>query len=399
MPIDSDDFLRYSAKWNCRIQLNLQLAVQIGLTSSDSVGGGLLTVRSIDSRLLRRIPVNTALLEYPVPGLPDPGKLLQVAEGVYWIRMPLPFALDHINLWLLRDGAGWTVVDTGFGSAATKGLWEEIIANHLDGRPITRVIVTHLHPDHLGLAAWLAERFDVQIWMTQTEFLMAHTIWGGQGGDMLARLATLYRRHGLPEDKVAMVAGRSGSYRLGVPSLPQSFCRLIGGDAVTIDGQTWHVLIGHGHSPEHAALYCESLRILISGDMVLPKITTNVSVGAFEPDGNPLQMFLDSLTRFGALPEDTLVLPSHGSVFYGLRQRLKQLQEHHAERFDIVLGACNEPRAAPELLRYLFKREFDAHQLSFAMGETIAHLNFLMHSKKLQRLDEADRYRFVRAAA
>lgn len=325
--------------------------------------------------------------------------MLQVADGVHWIRMPLPFALDHINLWLLRDGNGWTIVDTGFGSTSTKQLWEQIITDHLDGRPVTRIIVTHLHPDHLGLAAWLAERFGVEIWMTQTEFLMAHTIWAGQSGDMLARLATLYRRHGLPEDKVAMVAGRAGSYRVAVPSLPQSFRRLIGGDTVTINGQTWRVIIGHGHSPEHAALYCEPLRILISGDMVLPKITTNVSVAPFEPDGSPLQMFLDSLKRFSALPEDTLVLPSHGSVFHGLHSRLEQLHEHHAERFDIVLGACEEPRSAPELLRFLFKREFDAHQLSFAMGETIAHLNFLMHTKRLRRIDEANRYRFVRAAA
>ena len=215
----------------------------------------------------------------------------------------------------------------------------------------------------------------------------------------MARFAALYRRHGLPEEQVAMIAGRAGSYRVAVPSLPESFHRLLAGDMLTIDGRAWRVIVGHGHSPEHAALYCESLRILISGDMVLPKITTNVSVGPFEPDGNPLLMFLDSLKRFRVLPEDTLVLPSHGSVFYGLYQRLHQLEEHHAERFDIVLGACEEPRSAPDLLSYLFKREFDAHQLSFAMGETIAHLNFLMHSRQLQRIEETDRYRFVRAAA
>jgi len=313
--------------------------------------------------------------------------------------MPLPFALDHINLWLLRDGDGWVIVDTGFGSSATKKLWEEIIANHLGGRAVKRIIVTHLHPDHLGLAAWLAERFGAEIWMTQTEFLMAHAIWAAQGGDMLARLADLYRRHGLGEDQVAMIAGRAGSYRMAIPSLPMSFRRLIGGDGVTIDGHTWRVIIGHGHSPEHAALHCETLGVLISGDMVLPKITTNVSIAPFEPDGNPLKMFLDSLKRFSTLPEDTLVLPSHGSVFHGLHPRLAQLQEHHEERFDIVLGACEQPRAAPELLRYLFKREFDAHQLSFAMGETIAHLNFLMHTKQLERIDKEERYRFVRAAA
>jgi glyoxylase-like metal-dependent hydrolase (beta-lactamase superfamily II) len=325
--------------------------------------------------------------------------LLQVADGVYWIRMPLPFALDHINLWLLRDGDGWVIVDTGFGSSATKKLWEQLIADHLGGRPVTRIIVTHLHPDHLGLAAWLAERFGAPVWMTLTEFLMAHTVWSAQGGDMLTQLANLYRRHGLAEDQAAMIAGRAGSYRSAIPTLPTSFRRLIGGDAVMIDGHLWRVIIGHGHSPEHAALYCETLGLVISGDMVLPRITTNVSIAPFEPDGNPLQMFLDSLDRFRVLREDTLVLPSHGLVFHGLLPRLEQLREHHAERFTIVLDACREPRSAPELLRYLFKREFDAHQLSFAMGETIAHLNFLMHTKQLQRVDESGRYRFVRAAA
>lgn len=337
-------------------------------------------------------------MEYPLPGLPAPGKLLPVADGVYWLRMPLPFALDHINLWLLRDGDGWVIVDCGFGSNATKKLWEQIFSDQLDGRRVKRVIVTHLHPDHLGLGAWLADRFQMDVWMTPAEFLLAHTIWAAHGGDLMGRLANLYRRHGLDEARVQLIAGQAGSYRLGVPALPATFRRLIGGGDVIIDGRTWRVIVGHGHSPEHAALYCESLGVLISGDMVLPKITTNVSIGPLEPEGNPLRLFLDSLERFAPLPEDTLVLPSHGLVFLGLHPRLTQLHEHHAERFDIILEACREPRSAPDLLPYLFKREFDAHQLSFAMGETIAHLNLLMHAKRLQRLDANGQYRFVRAS-
>lgn len=346
-------------------------------------------------QLRRRTLINTALLEYPLPGLPGAGGVLQVADGVYWLRMPLPFALDHINLWLLRDGDGWVIVDSGFGIPATKKLWEQVFADHLGARPVKRIIVTHLHPDHLGLAAWLGDRFAVQVWMTQAEFFLARIAWAAQGGDPMERLASLYRRHGLDNARVAMIADRAGSYRLGVPNLPATFRQIVGDDELTIDGRTWRVIIGRGHSPEHAALYCESLRIMISGDMVLPKITTNVSVAAFDPDGNPLQMFLDSLQRFTSLSEDTLVLPSHGSVFYGLHPRLQQLNEHHAERFAIVLEACKQPRSAQELLGYLFQREYDAHQLSFAMGETIAHLNFLMHARQLQRLEEGGQYRFV----
>lgn len=310
--------------------------------------------------------------------------------------MPLPFALDHINLWLLRDGDGWVIVDTGFGSNTTKQLWEQIFTDRFAGRRLKCIIVTHLHPDHLGLAAWLADRFGVDVWMTQSEFLLARTIWAAHGGDLLGRLANLYRRHGLDEQRATRVADRAGSYRQGVPAVPSSFRRIIGGDEIMIDDRAWRVIIGHGHSPEHAALYCEALDVMISGDMVLPKITTNVSIAPLEPDGNPLKTFLDSLDRFSGLPEDTFVLPSHGLVFHGLHPRLEQLREHHAERFEILLDACREPRSATELLPYLFKREFDAHQLSFAMGETVAHLNFLMHTKQLQRVEEHGQYRFVR---
>lgn len=329
-----------------------------------------------------------------MPGLPSPGKLLQVADGVYWLRMPLPFALDHINLWLLRDGDGWVIVDTGFGNDATKTHWNELLAEYLDGRPIKRIIVTHLHPDHLGLGGWLADRFNVEVWMTQAEFLSAHTIWNASAGDMLARLSDLFRQHGLDEARTQMIANRAGSYRWGVPSLPFTYRRMSEGDTLTIDDRPWRVIIGRGHSPEHASLYCDSLRVMIAGDMVLPKITTNVSVAPYEPDGDPLGMFLDSLKKYGELPEDTLVLPSHGLVFSGLHARLAALAEHHDERFAIVEEACREPRAAPELLSYLFKREFDAHQLSFAMGEAIAHLNYLMHVGRLRRTFDQGIYRF-----
>lgn len=338
------------------------------------------------------------LLQYPLPSLPAPGAPLPVADGVYWLRMPLPFALDHINLWLLRDDDGWTIIDTGFGTDVTKQLWERIFAEHLDRRPVKRIIVTHLHPDHLGLAAWLAERFAVDVWMTLAEFLLAHTVWAARDGDALTDLAGLYERHGLDQARSAMIANRAGAYRSGVPSLPMTLRRLIDGDCVTIDKRRWRVIIGRGHSPEHAALHCESLGLLISGDMVLPKITTNVSVAPFEPDGNPLGLFLDTLQRFADLPRDTLVLPSHGAVFRGLHARLAQLAEHHEERFGVVLQACTQPRSAAELLGHLFKRELDAHQLSFAMGEAIAHLNYLMHARRLRRVRHNGGYRFVRTA-
>lgn len=350
--------------------------------------------RAIPSAL-RRVII-TASLEFPMPGLPAPAKLLRVAEGVHWLRMPLPFALDHINLWLLEDDEGWVIVDTGFGNDATKQHWNQLVAENFAGRPVKRIIVTHLHPDHLGLAGWLADRFMVDVWMTQTEFLLAHAVWSARAGDPLSRLADLYRQHGLDEARARTIAERAGSYRWGVPTLPSTLRRLIEDDRITINGREWRVIIGRGHSPEHASLYCESLRLLISGDMVLPKITTNVSIAPIEPDGNPLGQFLDSLKKFANLPEDTLVLPSHGLVFYGLHARLAALAEHHEERFAIIEEVCRTPRSAADLLGHLFKREFDAHQLSFAMGEAIAHLNFLMHAHRLRRVSEDGIYRFER---
>jgi glyoxylase-like metal-dependent hydrolase (beta-lactamase superfamily II) len=313
--------------------------------------------------------------------------------------MPLPFVLDHINLWLLRDGAGWTIVDSGFGNDATKQLWEQIFADCLGGRPINRVIVTHLHPDHIGLAAWLAERFDVDVWMTLTEFASAHMLWATLGGTTPDHQLELLRRHGLDDAKLATMSRRRGSFRDAVPALPATLRRIYGDESIMVDGRAWRVLIGRGHSPEHASLYCEALDLMIAGDMVLPRISTNVSVTSIDPEGNPLGLFLDSLQQFTALPHDTLVLPSHGLVFYGMHERIADLVQHHDERFALVVDAAAEPQTAAALLDRLFKRELDSHQLGFAMGEAIAHLHYLMYAKQVQRLcDAAGVYRFVRAS-
>lgn len=311
--------------------------------------------------------------------------------------MPLPFVLDHINLWLLRDGDGWTIVDSGFGNDVTKSLWEEIFRDYLDGRPVRRIIVTHLHPDHLGLAAWLADRFNVDVWMTIGEFAMARQLWNEADGSPQETQIAIYRRHGLSDHQLNEMGARRGAYRKAIPSLPQTLHRIIDGDDVSIDGHDWRVITGYGHSPEHASLYCESLKLLIAGDMVLPKISTNVSVSPFEPEGDPLGLFLRSLKRLATLPADTLVLPSHGHVFHGLRERIDDLLQHHEERFAILTAACEQPRTAAGLLGELFKRELDGHQLSFAMGEAIAHLNHLMHTRRLKReTDSQGTHRFVR---
>jgi glyoxylase-like metal-dependent hydrolase (beta-lactamase superfamily II) len=329
-------------------------------------------------------------LHFPFEQVPQPGTTLEVAPGVYWLRMPLPFALNHINLWLLRDEGGWTMVDCGLNSQTTRGLWEQIIAWALPQGPIRRLIVTHYHPDHFGLAGWLTQRFGIELWMSEGEYLTGRAFLLGLPGYGTPSGAELFAAHGLDPAQVAHQRARGNTYALGVGEPPGVFRRMMDGDLIRIDGHDWQVMMGYGHAPEHAALYCAELGVLISGDMVLPKISTNVSVWASEPNGDPLKLFLGSVNRYARLPAGTRVLPSHGPVFHGLQQRARQLHEHHEQRLQALLEACARPVTAAQVLPVLFQRELDAHQMMFAMGEAIAHLNHLMHRGLVARETGAD---------
>lgn len=336
-------------------------------------------------------------LSYPWPDTPAGGTVRQVAAGVGWVRMPLPFALNHVNLWLLDDGDAAVVVDTGFGLDEVRTHWNDILA--ADGRPLSRVVVTHCHPDHLGLADWLAARDGARVCMTQGEFLGGHALWHQLPGHCVADMVEQFRAHGLDAARLDALATRGNAYRRGVPALPASYHRLFDGDRLHIGAHEWEVIVGYGHAPEHASLYCESLGVLISGDMLLPRISTNVSVFAATPEDDPLGWFLDSLHRISKLPDRTLVLPSHGSPFRGIRTRVEQLVTHHRDRCNELLAACSTPRSAGELLGTLFPRELDTHQVMFAMGEAIAHLNHLAVRGELCRQVDGDGViRFARNA-
>jgi glyoxylase-like metal-dependent hydrolase (beta-lactamase superfamily II) len=344
------------------------------------------------------------ILQFPHAAAPAPGTSLEVAPGLRWLRMPLPFALDHINLWLLEDGKDWTIVDCGIGTDSTKAFWEQVFSAVSDtqARPFQaeRVLVTHCHPDHAGLAHWLCQRFGAKLWMSQAEYLTAHAIREGVAGYTPDNLLGMYRRNGLTGEAMEKMAARGNRYRLAVPDFPQHHRRVMDDDEIRIGDRSWRVIMGYGHAPEHAALYCAELGVLISGDMVLPKISTNISVWSVDPDGNPLQRFLDSLKRYAGLPHDTLVLPSHGLPFRGLRERIEQLEEHHRQRCEELLEACARPRSAYEVVPTLFQRELDTHQLFFAMGEAMAHLHYLCYRGSLSRETDADGViRFVRCAA
>jgi len=337
--------------------------------------------------------VTTSPIAYPHQQVPAGGEALAVAPGVHWLRMPLPFALDHINLWLLADGDAWTAVDTGIALDPVRACWQQVLA----GRTLARCIVTHFHPDHLGLAAWLQDRTGAPLWMTQGEYLTAHAVFGQLPGFSIPSMLDFFRAHGLDPARLAALEQRGNAYRRGVPAIPPSFRRILPGERIGIGGNDWQVLIGNGHSPEHAALYSPDLGVLIAGDMLLPRISTNVSVWSAMPESNPLAWFLESIDAFRALPAETLVLPSHGLPFRGLHARIDQLHEHHRARCDDLRAACATPKTAAELIPVLFPREIaDAHQTMFAMGEAIAHLNFLEQARQLARVQENGTIRYIR---
>ncbi|HYC35169.1 MAG TPA: MBL fold metallo-hydrolase [Usitatibacter sp.] len=330
--------------------------------------------------------------------VPQPGEAIEAAPGVWWIRMPLPFALDHINLWLLEDGDGWTIVDTGYGVQATWDLWERHLAGRMGGRPVKNIVVTHFHPDHVGCAHWLVERTGAPFWMTATEYLSAHAAHDDTAGFDRATGVRFFELNGLDTTGWSEKMRSGNGYRRGVPELPKSYRRMMHGDKLAFGAREWEIVTVFGHAPEQATLYCAELNVLISSDQVLPRITSNVAVWGNQPESNPLAQFLGSLSRLGHLPADALVLPSHERVFHGLHARVGQLHQHHDERLTRLLEACARPITAFEALPVLFKRKLDDHQMGFAMGEAIAHLHYLEHAGKVRReTGESGVRRFVRA--
>ncbi len=334
-------------------------------------------------------------LVYPFAEPPEAGVLVEVAPGVHWIRMPLPFALDHINLWALADGDGWTLVDTGIASNKTRGVWRTLLDGPLSDRPVRRLLITHCHPDHIGLAGWLADRTGAEVWATRGEWYLHKTLVHDAGDLSTPHAAEFYRVHGADEDLLDEFSRRPQTYRHGVTEAPPSFRRIRGGDAVTIGGRVWRVVVGEGHSPEHACLYQPDAGVLISGDQVLPRITSNISVWPAEPEADPLGDYLEANRQFLDLPPDVLVLPSHGLPFRGLHTRIAQIAAHHQERLGHLARALGDPHTTMEALGAMFPRKLDPFQTMFAIGETVAHLNRLVRAGEVRRERDANgRFRF-----
>ena len=343
-------------------------------------------------------------LKYPYDEHPAKGTTIEVADGVRWLTMPMWGSLTHINLYLLEDDDGWFVVDTGLGTDDTKKLWHAIFDSELNGKPVKGVICTHMHPDHIGQAGMITEHFRVPLFMTRGEFYQArsfatggpshHSSWIGQ---------EFYTRYGMPADYLQklskMWTGRATGKMsmMSMPTaFPSGFHRLEDGDVLSIGNHHWEIVVGSGHSPEHACLLCRSLKIMISGDQILPIITSNVSVHPTEPEANPLKAWMESHDKLLSTPEDTFVLPAHNLPFFGVRERLRQLIDHHEERMLALEEFCVEPQTANALLPVLFKRKLDSRQTMMALGEAIAHCHLLMYRDRIERtLHEDGAYRFT----
>ena len=331
-------------------------------------------------------PTSADGLTYPWDSHPGPDQVVEITPGVLWIRLDLPFRLNHVNIYLLQDGDGWAMVDTGIGNEATIAAWTTLFEGPLAGKSISRVIVTHAHPDHVGQAGWMVERFDCPFYMSQVEYLQGVYHQNRRTDERIVNSRHFFRRHGMDEAITEQLLGRGQDYLKKTVPLPAAYRRLSDGDDITIGTRMFHVITGAGHSPDQVMLYCAADKLFLSADQVLSKISPNVSVWAHEPDENSLGAYLRSLKSLAdVLPDDVLVLPGHGVPFYGVTTRIKQLSEHHEERCQMIAAACKETaKTSAELVPVVFhKHKLDAHQTGFAAGELIAHVNHMLVQNRL----------------
>jgi len=329
-------------------------------------------------------------LEYLFDDAPKTGELREVAPGIHWLRMPLPMALNHINLWLIEDGSGWTLIDTGLYNELSKHIWNKVIDEQLQGRPIKRIIVTHFHPDHVGMAGWLIEKTGAEFWMPRTEWLYARVLTIDTSENFTEGMVEYYRRAGGDSEYLAKLKERGPFFSGIVSDVPRSIRRIVDGETFPIGDHSWKIVVGNGHSPEHACLQCDALGLFISGDLILPKISPHIGVYADEPNGNPLKDYLDTLDQFQTLVGEAIVLPSHNEPFRGLHERRQWLIEHHLERLEDFTTACATPTNATVIAKQVFKRHLDLSQIGFAIAETVAHLNYLIVEQRVTRLEDKD---------
>ncbi|PHR56473.1 MAG: MBL fold metallo-hydrolase [Robiginitomaculum sp.] len=340
---------------------------------------------------------SSRLLNFFVDEAPACGDVTKIMDGVYWLRMSLPMkGLDHINLWFLRDGDSWVVIDTGIGSRDSKEIWENVFENHMGGRGVNRVIVTHLHPDHSGLAGWITRKFDAPLLMTRGEYFLCRLMAADTGQPAPREGIKFFERAGFTDDQIEVYKSRFGGFGKAITPMPHGYERLEDGDSITIDGREWKIVVGSGHSPEHACLWCPELKICMTGDQLLPNISSNVSVWPTESEGNPMQDWIDSCHKLrNVLDEDTLICPAHGIPFTGAHRRLDKLIYHHERALDRLYDLCKTPKLSTEVYSALFRTRITDSNRLMAVGESIAHLNCLVaRGQMTRRINDAGQYTY-----
>lgn len=339
-------------------------------------------------------------LTYPFEAAPETGEAVDIAPGVKWMRMPLGGSLAWINVWAIADGDGWAIVDTGISGVETRNGWRAALAGPLEGKPVTRVFVTHMHPDHIGMSGYLTRKFNARLWITRLEFVTCRSLAADTGREAPEDALTFFKATGWDEEALETYRTRFGGFGRGLYALPDSYRRITDGETIRIGDHDWQVVVGSGHSPEHGCLYCPDLRLIISGDQVLPKISSNVSVFPTEPEGDPLTDWMTSLNAIkGRVPDDTLVLPAHNEPFFGLHARIDHLVGGHERGLERLHNLLAEPKRVVDVFHVLFRRKIDQGLLGLATGESLAHLNCLIARGDAVRERDENGVDWYRAAA
>ncbi len=325
-------------------------------------------------------------LTYPFGEPPEWGQAVEVARGVLWMQLSMPIALNHINVYAVADGEGWAVIDTGLNIPDSRDRWDAMLAGPLGGRPVTRVICTHMHPDHIGLAGWLCGRFGAPLVMTRLEYVTGRMLLADTGQPAPEAGALHYRAAGWDEGQIETWRREYGQFGRAVSPMPSGYVRMREGDRLRIGGDDWRVVIGEGHSPEHACLWRETDGVVLGGDQILPKISSNVSVWPTEPEADPLGDWLDSLERMKTVfPDEVLVLPSHGEPFRGVQARLDALIRGHETALKRLERSLETPKRAVDVFPALFARAVGDGVRGMATGEALAHLNYLLKRGRITR--------------
>jgi glyoxylase-like metal-dependent hydrolase (beta-lactamase superfamily II) len=339
-------------------------------------------------------------LTFPIATPPDPGTITEVEKGLLWLRLPLPYRLDHVNVYLIENAGGWTSFDTGLATSSCKEAWQAALAGPLAGNGLKSLIVSHFHPDHVGLAGWLCEQYSLDLTMPRPEYLHSLVLQCAPADYGEAVFRPFYKRHGLSAEATEIVLSRGHEYLKRTTGVPASYHRIKHGDAITVGDRVFTVLTGGGHALEQAMLHRPEERLFLAADQVIARISPNVSVHPMEPDLDALGIYLASLRAIKAtVAPDVLVLPGHGLPFHGLHHRVDELIEHHGLRCNEITVACKDrPLSVAEIVPHLFTRELDAHQTGFAFGEVLAHVNHMLGLGQLRLETDAggvDRYRSV----